>query len=121
MVTALTEKLKNGKKAGEVEAALNELHPLETDKENFASLARSLLFNLKNNAALRKKVLSGTLSAFDLVRLAPDEMACQEKLLQDEKDREGNTVARGDLEKILKEEFGCEPDKPQEAEAFRDY
>lgn len=127
MVNVLTEKLKGPKgsvgaeKATEVEAAINDLHPFESDKESYAATARTMCFNLKKNDALRRQLLSGNLSPTDLVRMTPEQLASSEKALRDEKDRENAPVSRGDLDQILANDYGCEPTKPPAMEAFRDY
>lgn len=75
-------------KATKIEEALYELHK-ELNTEH-ARHVRNLVFNLrdKKNSSLRQRIISGELSAFDLVRLDPQDLANQDIIrLREEQDK----------------------------------
>jgi len=75
-------------KSAMIEEALYNLHKeLNTDH---ARHFRNLVFNLKDkkNSSLRKRIIDGELSAFDLVRLDPQDLANQDIIkLREEQDK----------------------------------
>ena len=64
-------------RAGEVESAIQTIS--RGEKSAYMDKARSLTFNLKKNADLRQQVLLGQVSADELVKMSPDQLAPAEK------------------------------------------
>jgi len=64
-------------RAGEVENAIQTIS--RGEKSAYMDKARSLTFNLKKNADLRQQVLLGQVSADELVKMSPDQLAPAEK------------------------------------------
>lgn len=99
-----------------IEGSLHFQFDSDTDKTNYAQKARSLLFALKNNEALRAGIIAGTINASDVVHLTAQQLATEEKQKQAEKDLTDLTAERrGDFYKIAREQLmrdnGLDPDK----------
>mmetsp|Transcript_1944 Transcript_1944/g.2706 ORF Transcript_1944/g.2706 Transcript_1944/m.2706 type:complete len:297 (+) Transcript_1944:183-1073(+) len=63
--------------ATEIEAEIQNKHG--TDRSDYGSKARSLVFNLKKNDELRSHLLMGVTSATELINMSSDELATAEK------------------------------------------
>lgn len=70
----LARVLENEDVAAELEAALH----TGIEKRNYLTKARSIHFNLKKNATLRQRLLSGQITCEQLVVMTPAEMATEE-------------------------------------------
>lgn len=64
-------------RATEIEAAIHNKFKIE--KQDYLSKARSLCFNIKKNAPLAQQVVMGEISGEDLVNMASEELASDEK------------------------------------------
>ena len=77
-----------------LEVEINWAHPHETQKDEYAAKARSLLFNLKHNSKVRKEMLMGALSATRLVSMTAAELLSEERQQELEKDAAEHAESR---------------------------
>jgi len=99
-----------------IESGINSLFDSESDKANYASKVRSLMFNLKSNEALRHNIIAGVIATEDVAHLTPAQLASEEKIKEAEKAL-ADAVAerRGDWVKISRDQLmrdnGLDPTK----------
>ena len=99
-----------------IENGIHEMFDSDTDKSNYATKARSLVFNLKSNETLRRNIIDGILDAELVVHLTPQQLASEEKVKEIEKAKEDATAERrGDWIKIARDQImkdnGLDPNK----------
>lgn len=99
-----------------IENGIHDMFDSDTDKANYATKARSLVFNLKSNETLRRNIIDGTLDAELVVHLTPQQLASEEKVKEIEKAKEDATAERrGDWIKIARDQImkdnGLDPNK----------
>lgn len=89
-----------------IEAGIHNMFDAETDKANYATKVRSLVFNLKSNETLRRNIISGVLDAENVVHLTPAQLASEEKIKEAEKMKEDAVAERrGDWHKIARDQM----------------
>lgn len=103
--------------AKNIEEALFKLNNNELSQDHARNL-RTLIYNLKDkkNADLRKRIISGALSASKLVRLDPEELANQDIVrLREEQDKAALQSSYRDRELVDELNFGIKVDVREEA------
>ena len=99
-----------------IESGIHNMFDSDSDKANYATKARSLMFNLKNNETLRCNIIDGTLDAELVVHLTPAQLASEEKNKEAEKYKEEAVAERrGDWNRIARDQImrdnGLDPNK----------
>jgi len=99
-----------------IETGIHNMFDSDSDKANYATKARSLLHNLKNNENLRRNIIDGVLDAELVVHLTAAQLASEEKTKEAEKAKEDAVAERrGDWVRIQRDQImrdnGLDPNK----------